>query len=71
MTQDEKDVINQLEILATEQVMFMKNRYHMQPEEIIKLYGGQCTGSETYGDAIERIAAFNMFNAAKNGFLAS
>ena len=56
--------------LAEEQVVFLKSRYGMAPQEIIALYGGQSLGNETYIDAIERITVFNMQTAAKNGFVA-
>lgn len=70
MTQQEKEVYRHIKGMAEEQVLFLKSRYKMQPQEIIQLYGGRTLGDETYGDAVERIAVFNMQAAAKNGFVA-
>lgn len=56
--------------LAEEQVLFLKHNYNMQPREIITLYGGNAHGHETYRDAVERIAVFNLQSATKNGFVA-
>ncbi len=55
---------------AQEQVFFLKNSYDMDAQEIIRLYGGEPMGSETYLDAMERITLFNMHAAQKNGFVA-
>jgi hypothetical protein len=57
--------------LAEEQVVFLKNRYGMGASDIIALYGGKSLGSESYYDAVEHIAVFNMETAHKNGFVAS
>ena len=56
--------------LAEEQVIYLKNKDKMKPQDIIRLYGGEPMSGETYYDAIERVAVFNMANAAKNGFVA-
>jgi len=45
---------------AEEQVIFLRNAYHMSPEEIIATYTGQYIPSAHYGDAIATIEAFNM-----------
>lgn len=55
---------------AEEQVVLLKSHYQMQPEDIIRLYGGKPLGSETYRDAVERITVFNLQAACKNGFAA-
>lgn len=70
MTQQEKEVYRHIKHMAEEQVLFLKSRYKMKPQEIIQLYGGRPLGSETYGDAVERITVFNMQAASKNGFVA-
>jgi len=69
MTKQEKEIIEYLEQMAEEQVLFLKNNCQMNPQEIIHLYGGSTLGDETYSDAVERITTFNMFNAGKNGFV--
>lgn len=71
MTQQEREVHGHITHMAEEQVLFLKNRYKMHPQEIIELYGGQTLGNESYDDAVERIATFNYMNASKNGFVAS
>ena len=72
MTKEEviKQVDSAIHHQAEEQVIFLKNNYKMKPVDIISLYGGQPYGDESYRDAVERIAVFNMQNAAKNGFVA-
>lgn len=55
---------------AEEQVLFLKSRDKMPAHEIISMYGGQASLHDTYSDAVERIAVFNMASAAKNGFVA-
>jgi hypothetical protein len=55
---------------AMEQVVFLKHNCDMRPADIIRMYGGQPHQGETYQDAIERVAIFNMQVAAKNGFVA-
>lgn len=71
MTQQEREVYRHITHMAEEQVMFLKSRYKMKPQEIIQLYGGKTMGDETYGDAVERIAVFNIQTANKNGFVAN
>ncbi|MBN66943.1 MAG: hypothetical protein CMM94_05185 [Rickettsiales bacterium] len=71
MTTEEKEVYNHVKHMAEEQVIFLKNRYKMQPHEIISMYTGNARADATYDDAIESIAMFNMFTANKNGFVAS
>ena len=70
MTKHEKEIYQHLSHLAEEQVLFLKNRYKMRPQEIIQLYGGKPMGDETYRDAVEKITVFNMQTAHKNGFVA-
>ena len=69
--EQEQEFFTHIEHLAEEQVLFLKNRYKMNPQDIIHMYGGQTLGTETYQDAVERIAAFNIMNAGKNGFVAN
>lgn len=57
--------------MAEEQVLFLKNRYKMNPQEIINLYTGERKDNATYGDAIRSIMLFNAQNAHKHGFIAS
>lgn len=57
--------------MAEEQVLFLKNRYKMNPDEIISLYTGERLKDATYSDAIRSIALFNSQNAALRGFVAS
>lgn len=71
MTQQEREVYRHITHMAEEQVLFLKNRYKMKPQEIIQLYGGKAMGGETYSDAVERIAVFNIQTANKNGFVAN
>lgn len=69
-TVTDKHLDKTIKYQAEEQVMFLKNNYNMKPTDIISLYGGQTLGNETYRDAVERIAVFNMQTATKNGFVA-
>lgn len=71
MGNQEKEVYRYIEQMAEEQVLFLKSRYKMNPQDIIHMYGGQTLGDETYTDAVERIAAFNIIHASRNGFIAS
>ena len=71
MTRQQQEVHNVIQAMAEEQVLFLKNRYKMDPEEIINLYTGERRANSTYGDAIRSIMAFNMQNARKHGFVAS
>lgn len=57
--------------MAEEQVLFLKNRYKMNPQEIINLYTGERNDKATYTDAIRSIMMFNTQNAKKHGFVAS
>lgn len=70
-TTQEREVHDHLLRMAEEQVVFLKQRYQMLPKDIIQLYGGQVAGSETYDDAVERIAMFNWCHAASTGFIAA
>ncbi len=71
MTKQQQEIDSTIHHMAEEQVLFLKTRYQMDPQEIIQLYGGHALGNETYLDAVERIAVFNIQTASKNGFLAS
>lgn len=71
MTKQQIEVQATIQSMAEEQVLFLKNRYKMNPEEIISLYTGERKTSATYGDAIRSIMTFNTMNAAKHGFVAS
>lgn len=70
MTRQQQEVQNVIQSMAEEQVLFLKNRYKMNPDEIINLYTGQRQSNATYGDAIRSIMLFNMQNARKHGFVA-
>jgi len=70
MTQQQIEVQQAIQTMAEEQVLFLKNRYKMNPEEIISLYTGERNTKATYGDAIRSIMAFNAQNAKKHGFVA-
>lgn len=67
----ELEVQEHLLRMAEEQVVFLKQKYQMQPADIINLYGGQTLGDETYDDAVERIALFNWCHATSRGFVAA
>jgi predicted transposase YdaD len=71
MTQQQIEVQATIQSMAEEQVLFLKNRYKMNAEEIINLYTGERKNNATYGDAIRSIMAFNSVNAKKHGFIAS
>lgn len=71
MTKQQIEVQATIQSMAEEQVLFLKNRYKMNPEEIISLYTGERKSTATYGDAIRSIMAFNAMNAKKHGFVAS
>jgi hypothetical protein len=71
MTQQEQELQSVIKSMAEEQVLFLKNRYKMNPNEIIDLYTGQNLSNATYSDAIRSIMLFNLQNARKHGFLAS
>lgn len=57
--------------MAEEQVLFLKNRYRMNPDEIISLYTGEKRDDATYSDAIMSIMHFNSQSAKLRGFIAS
>lgn len=71
MTKQQIEVQTVIQSMAEEQVLFLKNRYKMNAEEIINLYTGQRMTQATYGDAIRSIMLFNMQNAKKHGFVAN
>jgi hypothetical protein len=71
MTEQQQELQNVIKSMAEEQVLFLKNRYKMNPNEIIDLYTGQNLTNATYSDAIRSIMLFNLQNARKHGFLAS
>ncbi len=71
MTKQQIEVEATIQSMAEEQVLFLKNRYKMNPEEIISLYTGERKNQATYGDAIASIMLFNAQNAKKHGFVAS
>lgn len=71
MTRQQQEVQNAIQTMAEEQVLFLKNRYKMNPDDIIDLYTGQRLNNATYSDAIRSIMIFNMQNARKHGFVAS
>ena len=71
MTKQQLEINEAIQNMAEEQVLFLKNRYKMNPEEIINLYTGERRTHATYGDAIRSIMAFNAQNAKRHGFIAS
>lgn len=71
MTQQQRELNATILSMAEEQVLFLKNRYKMNPDEIINLYTGQKAEDATYSDAIRSIVAFNSQNAKQHGFIAS
>lgn len=71
MTKQQIEVQTTIQAMAEEQVLFLKNRYKMNPQEIISLYTGERKDQATYGDAIRSIMTFNTLNAQKHGFVAS
>ncbi len=71
MTQQQRELDATIQSMAEEQVLFLKNRYKMNPTEIINLYTGEKSVSATYSDAIRSIALFNSMNAKTHGFIAS
>lgn len=71
MTQQQREVEATIQSMAEEQVLFLKNRYKMNAEEIINLYTGEKNSTATYSDAIRSIIAFNSQNAKAQGFVAS
>lgn len=71
MSKQQIEVQAAIQSMAEEQVLFLKNRYKMNPTEIISLYTGERPEKATYSDAIHSIMAFNAQNAKKHGFVAS
>lgn len=71
MTQQQREVNATIQSMAEEQVLFLKNRYKMDPEEIISLYTGEKRKDATYSDAIRSIMLFNSQNAKTHGFVAN
>ena len=71
MNQQQREVSATIQSMAEEQVLFLKNRYKMNADEIISLYTGQRCNDATYSDAIHSIVAFNSQNAKQQGFIAS
>lgn len=71
MTQQQREVNATIQSMAEEQVLFLKNRYKMNPDEIISLYTGEKRNDATYTDAIRSIMLFNSQNAKMRGFIAS
>lgn len=71
MTKQQIEVQATIQSMAEEQVLFLKNRYKMNPQEIINLYTGERKEKATYSDAIHSIMLFNASNAKKHGFVAS
>lgn len=69
MSKQQLDVHNAIRSMAEEQVLFLKNRYKMNPVEIISLYTGERPSGATYTDAVNSIMHFNAQNAKKYGFV--
>ncbi len=70
MNQQQYEVNVAIQTMAEEQVLFLKNRYKMDADEIISLYTGETRKNATYGDAIRSIMVFNSHNAKTHGFVA-
>lgn len=71
MNQQQRELDATIQSMAEEQVLFLKNRYKMNPDEIICLYTGEKRGNATYSDAIHSIAIFNTQSAKSRGFIAT
>lgn len=71
MTQQQLEVNATIRSMAEEQVLFLKNRYKMNPTEIISLYTGERRKDATYSDAIFSIMEFNNQTARQRGFIAN
>jgi hypothetical protein len=71
MTKQQHEVNNVIQSMAEEQVLFLKNRYKMNAEEIISLYTGEHKNNATFSDAIRSIMVFNSQNAKQHGFIAN
>lgn len=71
MNQQQRELHATIQSMAEEQVLFLKNRYKMNADEIINLYTGERQTDATYSDAIRSIMAFNAQNAKTRGFIAS
>ncbi len=71
MTQQQRELNAAIHSMAEEQVLFLKNRYKMNPNEIISLYTGEKRDDASYTDAIRSIMIFNSQNAKMRGFIAS
>ncbi len=71
MTKQQVEILNTIQSMAEEQVLFLKNRYKMDPVEIISLYTGKRPTRASYADAISSIVAFNAQNARRHGFVAN
>jgi hypothetical protein len=71
MSEQQIEVHATIQSMAEEQVLFLKNRYKMEADEIIGLYTGERPTKATYSDAIRSIMLFNVQNAKRHGFVAS
>ena len=71
MTQQQRELQDTIQSMAEEQVLFLKNRYKMNPTEIITHYTGEKNDAATYSDAIRSIMTFNSQSAKSHGFIAS
>jgi hypothetical protein len=69
MNQQQHEVNATIQSMAEEQVLFLKNRYKMNADEIINLYTGERREDATYSDAIRSIIVFNSQTAQRRGFL--
>ncbi len=71
LTKQQREVNATIQSMAEEQVLFLKNRYKMNPAEIVNLYTGEKNRSATYSDAIQSVMVFNLKNAKQHGFVAT
>lgn len=71
MSKQQLEINATIRSMAEEQVLFLKNRYKMDADEIINLYTGERMKDATYADAIRSIMMFNSQNAKLRGFVAS
>lgn len=71
MTNQQKEVYNFARQLAEEQVLMLRSKYEMRPEEIVHLYTGFSEGIMSYDQAVDSVYSFNMQQASERGFIAS
>ncbi|OYW14178.1 MAG: hypothetical protein B7X02_00645 [Rhodospirillales bacterium 12-54-5] len=55
-----------MEIMAKEHMLFLMNRYHMGPEEMIDLYTGHRPEFATYEDALHTLLAYRSLKGFRS-----